>query len=138
MIITIGAEGANLNDAVAKRFGHANYYIIYNTNDNTFEAVKNEDEDHTHSNLYELIDKGTEVFIVGNIGPYAFEIINENRDVYLARKMTVQEAINKFKKGELKKLTKPTAKNSIGEGRHNHEHGHGEGHRHGYMHRHGE
>lgn len=114
MLIAIGADENKLESKVAKRFGHAAYYILYNTEDKSFEAMKNNDEDHTHAELSELLDKGVEVFIVGNIGPHAFDLlINGGAEVYLARKITVQEAINKYNNGKLEKLTESTVKQSF-------------------------
>ena len=139
MVILIGADGNKLESPVAKRFGHAEYLIKYNTDSKSFEAFLNNEEGHNHDNLQEFLDNGVEAFIVGNIGPHAFEIINTpGSKVYLARKMSVQEAIDKFLKEELKLLTEPTAKQSIGhghdhedhDGKHHHddEHQHGKGH----------
>ncbi len=115
MLALTGSDGNNLESPVAKRFGHSNYFILFHTNTKTFEAFENREEEHSHKNLEEFLDKGVEAFIVGNIGPHAFEIIDSPKSkVYLARKMNVQEAIEKFQRGELKQLAEPTAKRSIG------------------------
>lgn len=119
MLLLIGSDGNKLESSVAKRFGHADYFILYNTESKSFEAFENIDEGHNHENLQQFLEKGVEAFIVGNIGPHAFEVINTPKSkVYLAKKMSVQEAIEKFLKGELQQLTEPTAKKSIG---HKHE-----------------
>ena len=115
MLILIGSDGNKLESPVAKRFGHADYFIIFNTLTNSFEAFKNIDEGHNHKNLQEFLDEGVEVFIVGNIGPHAFEIVNTSKSkIYLARNMSILESIDQFQKGELKELTEPTVKHSIG------------------------
>lgn len=114
MLAAIGADENKLESKVAKRFGHAAYYIIYNTDDKSFKAIENKDEDHTHAELSELLDKGVEVFLVGNIGPHAFDLlIDGGAEVYLASKMTVQEAIDKYISGELEQLTESTVKQSV-------------------------
>lgn len=114
MKIAIGSDGDKLESKVAKRFGHAAYYIIYNIKDKSFEAMKNKDEDHTHIELTRLLDKGVEVFIVGNIGPHAFDLlVDSGAEVYLGRKMTVQKAIDKCNYNKLEKLFEPTVKKSI-------------------------
>ncbi len=111
MLILIGADSYNLTSPVAKRFGHANYYIVYNTETNSFDVIENKNDNHHHANLYEFLRKGVEAFIVGNIGPHAFRVINtEKSKVFLARKMSVQEAIEKFLQGELLQLNEPTVK----------------------------
>jgi predicted Fe-Mo cluster-binding NifX family protein len=115
MLIVLGSDGNSLESPIAKRFGHANYYLLYNNESKNLEAFENIDEGHNHNNFQNFLDKGVKVFIVGNIGPQAFDIINTPKSkVYLARKMSVQEAIDKFQKRELQQLTEPTAKRSIG------------------------
>jgi predicted Fe-Mo cluster-binding NifX family protein len=75
MIIVIGSDGSKLEDQVSKRFGHAAFYLIYDTEKNHTETILNNDEDHSHKQLNEFLDKGAEAFIVGNIGPHAFEML---------------------------------------------------------------
>jgi len=114
MKIFIGTDTAELSSKIAKRFGHANYYIIYNTESKGFEVSSNEEHDEKHSILSEAIGKGVEAFIVGNIGPHAFSILDgDGIKVYLARQMTAEEALNKLVNGELKLLTEPTIKKSM-------------------------
>jgi predicted Fe-Mo cluster-binding NifX family protein len=120
MLIVIGSDGNSLDSPVAKRFGHADYFILFNTETKNFEAFENLAEEHNHNNLYDFLQKGAEIFIVGNIGPHAFDIVNTSKSkVYLARKMSVSESINRFFNGELEQLTEPTVKKSIG---HKHDH----------------
>lgn len=135
MLIIIGSDGNNLESPIAKRFGHAEYFIQYNTETKSFEAFVNNEEGHNHDNLQEFLDNGIEVFIVGNIGPHAFKIINTPKSkVFLARKMTVQESIEKFLKDELKQLTESTVKQSI-EHNDDNEHNHNpEDHHHNHEH----
>jgi len=117
MLILIGSDGKTLSNSVSKRFGHSEFFIVFDTTKESFKSYKNIDEGHNHKNLQEFLDKGVRAFVVGNIGPHAFELVNTPQSkVYLARKMSIQEAINKFKNNELKLLTGPTVKHSIGHG----------------------
>jgi predicted Fe-Mo cluster-binding NifX family protein len=126
MLILIGSDGKDLNSPVSMRFGHSNYFLIYNTETKSLEIFENVGHSEKHEELGELIAKGVEAVIVGNIGPHAFESVNTpHSKVYLARKMSVNEAIEKLLKGELQQLNEPTAKKSIGhgrEGKHHHRH----------------
>ena len=125
MLICIGADGNNLKSNVAKRFGHANYLIVFNTETKTFESILNNNEGHNHDNLQEYLDKGVHVFIVGNIGPNAFEILKSGGSkIYLARKMNAGEAVELFSEDGLKELLEPTLKKSIEHGEHEHGKGH--------------
>lgn len=122
MKICLGIDGNNLESEMAKRFGHAAYYLIYDTENKTSEVLINKvDQDDNHDILYNIFDKGVKTFIVGNIGPHAFDILNSaGCKIYLARKVTAAHAIELFLKGELKELHEPTAKKSIGHGTHEH------------------
>ncbi|MHB1048592.1 MAG: NifB/NifX family molybdenum-iron cluster-binding protein [Bacteroidota bacterium] len=123
MVILIGSDGKTVNSSVAPRFGHAAYFILFNTESKSFATVENKDDDHDHKNLYEFVKNGVEAFIVGNIGPFAFKIVNTPRSkVFLARSLSVQEAIDKFVSNALPVLTEPTAKHSIGHGHTTHSH----------------
>ncbi len=118
MIIAIGSDGNSLQNLVSKRFGHASYYLVYNSDSKHLNIIENIDDDHSHKLLSDLIDLEVQYFIVGNVGPHAFNIIStENTKVYLARNMSVKSAIDLLLKGELKELTEPTVKKNID---HNH------------------
>jgi len=62
----------------------------------------------------EALEEGAKVFLFGNIGPHAFEILtNGKARTYLTRKMTDEEALEKLNKNVLELLTEPIAKRSI-------------------------
>lgn len=125
MLILIGSDGNNLESAVAKRFGHANYLIVFNSETKSYESCVNNNEGHNHDNLQEYLDKGVRVFIVGNIGPNAFDILKSaGSKIYLARKMKVSQAIDTLNKNGLQELVEPTIKNSIEHGNNRHGEGH--------------
>jgi predicted Fe-Mo cluster-binding NifX family protein len=114
MKIFIGCDSSDLTGKISKRFGHANYYLIYDTDSKKSEILVNSEHDEKHEFLLNAINDGVELFIVGNIGPHAFGIINTgNTKVYLARKMTATEALEKFEKNELELLSEPTVKKSM-------------------------
>jgi len=114
MKIFIATDTAELNGMVSKRFGHANFYIIYDIESNNYDIITNADHDEKNTVLSSATNNGINTFIVGNVGPHAFGIINTpNSKVYLARKMTAEEAINKLVNNELELLTDSTVKKSM-------------------------
>jgi predicted Fe-Mo cluster-binding NifX family protein len=114
MKILFATDGETFESKIAKRFGHANYYLIYDSESKNLDAKINPGHDEEHSGLVDLTNEGITNFVVGNIGPNAFRILNEKKaKVYLARKYTVKEALDKFFNEELEKLTKPTLKHPI-------------------------
>jgi len=114
MIIFIGTDGKELSSRIAKRFGPAEYYLIYNSESKGYDIASNSEHDKKHTTLIDAINNGIDTFIVGNIGPYAFGILNTiHTKIYLARKITAQEALNKLANNELELLTEPTVKKSM-------------------------
>ena len=114
MKIMIATDGDNLDSKMAKRFGHAKYYLIYDDENQELIARENHGHDDNHSELVELVNSGIKTFIIGNAGPHAFDVLfRMNAKMYLARKLTVKEALEKFKNNELEELKKPTLKRSI-------------------------
>jgi len=114
MKILLATDGETLESKIAKRFGHANYYLIFNNESKELEARINHGHDDDHSSLVDLANEGVTQFIVGNIGPNAFKILHDkNTKVHLARKYRAKDALDKFLNNELEELTNPTLKRSI-------------------------
>jgi predicted Fe-Mo cluster-binding NifX family protein len=114
MKILLATDGRTLESKIAKRFGHANYYLIYDHESKEIEARVNHGHDDNHSSLVDLANEGVTNFIVGNIGPNAFKVLNDkNTKVYLARKFIAKEALHKFLNNELEELSNSTLKHSI-------------------------
>lgn len=114
MKILIGSDGNTLESKVSMRFGHSNFFLIYDSLTKDLTPIENNEKGHTHLKLEEIMQQAIDAVIVGNIGPHAFEIIKSlGARMFLARKMTVEEAIEKLLKDELEELLKPTAKKSI-------------------------
>jgi predicted Fe-Mo cluster-binding NifX family protein len=114
MKILLATDGKTLESKIAKRFGHADFYLIFDNESKEIEARVNPGHDDNHSSLVDLANEGVAHFIVGNIGPNAFKILNDkNTKVYLARKYRAKEALEKFLNNELEELTTPTLKRSI-------------------------
>lgn len=114
MKILIGSDGNTLESRISMRFGHSNFFLIYDSLTKDLTPIENNQKGHTHHKLEEIMQQTTDAVIVGNIGPHAFEIIKSfGTKMFLARKMTVEEAIEKLLKNELEELSEPTAKKSI-------------------------
>lgn len=117
MKFAVASDSNSLHGKISKRFWHANFYLIVNEDGLNFETVKNPGNDD-HSIIETIATKDIEAFIVGNIGPNAFEIMKSlNIKIMLARNLTVHEAIEKFKCNELEILNSPTLKKSLHEKR---------------------
>ena len=120
MKVVIAANGPTLDSPVAKRFGHAPYYLYVDSETGQAQAISNTDpHDETHAIIPQLVGQGAEVFVTGNIGPHAFKLIRSlKRQVALARQMSAGQALDRLQRDELEILSAPTLKRSI------HEHDH--------------
>ncbi len=120
MKVVIAAQGTSLDSPVAKRFGHAPYYLQVDLDSEQVQAIDNtENHDETHAIIPAMAQAGIQVFITGNIGPHAFRLIDTlGQKVALARNVTARAALEKLQRGDLKILTGPTLKRSV----HDHSH----------------
>ena len=110
MKIAITAQGKELSSEIDLRFGRAKWLILIDTESGDFQAHDNAVNLNaaqgagiqTGQNIANL---GVEAVITGNVGPNAFKTLNAaNIKIFLAKKQTVQEAIDLFKAGELKEV----------------------------------
>ena len=111
MKLAITAQGEKPADAVDLRFGRTRYLIVVNTKTGDCTAHDNAVNLNaaqgagiqTARNATEL---GVEAVITGNVGPNAFKTLNAaGIKIYLAGQQTVQDAVELFKKGELKEVS---------------------------------
>lgn len=132
MNVVIAANGPTLDSPVAKRFGHAPYYLYVDSETGQVQAIRNEEpHDDTHAIIPQLVGQKAEVFVTGNIGPHAFKLIRSlDRQVALARNMPAGQALDKLQKEELEILSAPTLKHSI----HEHDHRHNDDDHHHHHH----
>ncbi len=62
-----------------------------------------------------VADKGAQVVITGNVGPNAFQALTAaGIEIMLSDSAPVKDVIEKFKKGDLKKVNSPNVKEHSG------------------------
>lgn len=114
MKLAITAQGDKPADPIDLRFGRAQYLLVVDTetggctaHDNTVNLNAAQGAGiQTARNIAEL---GVEAVITGNIGPNAFRTLNAaGLKIYLAGPQIVQNAVELFKKGELKQVSSPS------------------------------
>ena len=114
MKILLATDGETLESKIAKRFGEAPYYLIYNSENKEIEARVNPGHDDNHSGLIDLINEGVLHYIIGNTGPNAFNVLDDrNSKLYLARGSVAKDALDAFLNNKLERLTKATLKRPI-------------------------
>ena len=107
MDIGIIAEGDSKDDMVAMHFGKAPYVVIANLENNELDSIHLGHDHHNHDLGIELKKRGIDVFVAGGMGPMAAEgFVKSGVKLYqVSEKVSVEEAVNLYKKGELIEFT---------------------------------
>ena len=114
MKIAITSTGPKLEDKVDPRFGRCRYFILFDTDTNKFEALENTGAQGMGGVGIQsgqiMADKGVETVLTGSCGPNAFQTLQAaGIKVITGVSDSVQEAIDKFKSGELKAISQANA-----------------------------
>ena len=112
------ATDPNLDAVMFKRFGHAPYWLVIDSETMRFTVIEGEGEDHPRHGLDRILGLGVKRAIVGNIGPHAFgDLKTMGIAIFSCHRLTVREALEKVERGDIAELTEPTMKVSVHEGR---------------------
>ena len=107
MKIAFATDGNNLQDKIALHFGKAKNFLIFDTEKETFEVFENPEIKGKELPPDFLAKQGVKAVIAFSLGPKAFEKFkNYKIEVFKAIEGTILENIEKFKEGNLKKLSK--------------------------------
>ena len=112
--VTISAQGKDMNSPVDPRFGRAKYFIVVDTETESFTAHDNSQNLQAPQGAgiqaaKNVLDLGAETIISGNVGPKAFDTLMAGGiTVYTGASGTVRDALEAFKAGKLKKAGKAT------------------------------
>src|SRR4030065_1744109 len=124
MKVAITSSGTTLESNVDPRFGRCPYYIIYDTESDSFEAIENKSRLAGGGAGIQagqtISDMKVEALITGNVGPNAFRVLSAaSIKIYSGATGNIKDAIEKFKKGEYKQTGGPDVESHFGMGRNN-------------------
>ena len=103
MKICITSQGDNLESLVDPRFGRCSYFIIYDTDNDSFESFPNPNINSPQgagiASSQFVVDKGVDVVLTGNVGPNSFSVFQQAQVKVITglTGLKVKEAIEKFK-----------------------------------------
>jgi predicted Fe-Mo cluster-binding NifX family protein len=122
MKVAISSSGTTLQSNVDPRFGRCSYYIIYDTESDSFKYVENKSGQATGGAGIQaaqmISNMNVESLITGNIGPNAYRVLFEaSIKIYSGATGNIKDAIEKFKKGEYKQTTGPDVGSHFGIGK---------------------
>jgi predicted Fe-Mo cluster-binding NifX family protein len=113
MKIAISAKGSDLSSAIDPRFGRAQYFIIFDTDNDEFEVVPNKNNAEAAQGAgiqaaETVVRKKVDIIVSGNLGPKAFDVLSEaGIKAVLWSEGTVSQAIGQIRNGELHPIEKP-------------------------------
>ena len=115
MRIAISAEGPDLEAKVSHRLGLSKYLLIIDLETMVFEAVPNPGVSNQHAAGMEaivlVINKEVNAVLTGYCSPFAMRHLSANGiDVLTGVGGTVSEAVEKYKKGNLRKYREAESK----------------------------
>ncbi|MBU4590498.1 MAG: NifB/NifX family molybdenum-iron cluster-binding protein [Candidatus Omnitrophica bacterium] len=121
MKICVTAQGKTLDANVDPRFGRCQCFIIADTDTMQFEAIDNPNISSTGGagivSGQLIFSKAAKVVLTGNVGPNAFQTLNAaGIEVIVGVSGAVKDAIEKYKKGELKPTQNPSVDKKFGMG----------------------
>jgi predicted Fe-Mo cluster-binding NifX family protein len=121
MKICITATANSLDAQIDPRFGRCAYLIIVDSETMQFEAIPNMAAGATGGAGIQaaqaVAKKDVKLLITGNVGPNAFGALSAaGIEIVTGASGTVREAVEKFKRGEFKKISEPTVDSHFGMG----------------------
>lgn len=119
MKICVTSQGDKLDFQVDPRFGRCQYFIIIDTDTSELEAIQNPNIDAMGGAGIQsgqlVASKQVKAVVTGNVGPNAFQTLQAaGIDVITGVSGSVKEAIEKYKKGELKPTQSPSVNSKFG------------------------
>ena len=121
MKVAVSTSGTDLSSQVDPRFGRCPYYMIVDTDTMAFEVVSNIANSSAHGagiQAAQLVaSKGVRAVLTGNVGPNAYGALSVSSiKVISGVTGSVIDAVERFKRGELKETRGPTVGSHFGTG----------------------
>jgi predicted Fe-Mo cluster-binding NifX family protein len=117
--IAITSEGDKLTSEVDPRFGRCLYFLIVDSETESFEAVENPAVGAGGGAGVQasqvVLDKGVEAVVTGNVGPNAFRTLQgAGIKIYGGASGTAEQSLKLFKEGKLQDFTDASVPSRFG------------------------
>ncbi|MEA2110393.1 MAG: NifB/NifX family molybdenum-iron cluster-binding protein [Pseudomonadota bacterium] len=119
MKIAVSSSGSTMDAQVDPRFGRCQYFIIYDSDSGSSEALANEFQGASGGAGTQaaqmVVGKGVKAVLTGNCGPNAFAVLQDaGVQVVTGASGTVGEAVKNFEQGSLQSSTGPNVADHAG------------------------
>ena len=120
--VAVSASAPSLDAPVDPRFGRCAYFVIVDLDTMQFEAIQNPAQyaggGAGIQAAQTIASKGVQVVLTGNVGPNAYQALSAaGIQIVTGVYGTVREAVMKYKQGEVRGTSSPTAPPHYGMGR---------------------
>lgn len=121
MKIAVSSSGSDLDSGLDPRFGRCAYFLIVETEDNSFQVLDNAAAAAGGGAGIQaaraVAQSGAQVLITGNCGPNAHQTLTAaGIAVFNSPSGTVAEAVDRFRSGELQEADGPNVGSHAGIG----------------------
>jgi predicted Fe-Mo cluster-binding NifX family protein len=122
MKICVSASSNSMDANVDPRFGRCPYFVVVDSETLKFDIISNDSTNAAHGAGIQaaqtVVNSGAKVVITGNVGPNAFKVLTATDiKVLTGVSGSINQAIKKFKNGELQETTNPTVGGHFGMGK---------------------
>lgn len=112
MKIAVSASGKSLEDLLNERLGRCEYFLIYDSNDDSINTLENTGRLATGAagiaTASLLSDQGIDVIITGNVGPNAFTALQAaGIQVYTSAVGKIKDVLQNYQAGKLTEIQAP-------------------------------
>ncbi len=119
MKVAVSSSGRDLSSPVEPRFGRCQYFVIVDTDSMAHEAVPNTGVGSAHGAGIEaarlVASMGVKAVLTGNVGPNAYRALSASSvEIVTGVSSTVEQAVKRYLRGELKPTRKPTVGGHFG------------------------
>ncbi|MBO8129389.1 MAG: NifB/NifX family molybdenum-iron cluster-binding protein [Peptococcaceae bacterium] len=122
MKIAISSSGQTLDADLDPRFGRCPYYIILDTDTDSYDVIVNNAASGSGGAGIQAAETvshyGVRAVFTGQIGPNAYRVLAAaGIDCYTGCRGTIQDVVRSYQSGELQPTTKPTSPGHTGMGK---------------------
>lgn len=109
MKILFSSSGKDLDSNLDLRFGRCPYFLIYNTENEEVKVLENAGQNASGgagiAAAQQVVDENVDVVITSNVGPNAFNLLQESSvEVYKGKNIPCSLLLKNFNEGKLEKL----------------------------------
>jgi predicted Fe-Mo cluster-binding NifX family protein len=121
MKVAVSATSGSMDAQIDPRFGRCQYFVIVDIETMNFTAIPNTSQNSSSGAGIQaaqvVANQSAKVVLTGNVGPNAFQALSAAGVTIITGVLgTVRDAIEKFKSGQLQKVTAPTTPMGSGMG----------------------